>query len=51
MKGLYVKYCIEFDAWFVCRTVGIYCEKVTGPWDTEAVANLSLEIQQPITKF
>ncbi len=45
MKNLYVFYCDNALAWFVCRDDGPRRHRITGPWESQAVAQLSLEVQ------
>lgn len=45
IKPIYIRYFEDCLAYYVCRDVGHVCEKITGPWATIEVAQLSLEIQ------
>jgi len=45
MKNLYIWYSTMEMAWFVCRDAGPLRDRITGPWASEAVAQLSLEVQ------
>lgn len=46
LKPLYVRYFVGDIAWYVCRDDDMQCHKITGPWDTEQLAVLSLDVQQ-----